>query len=177
MFTGSRVVIRNKLDQETAKKYIVALKKRGAVCQIELMGQPGIAVNFDAISDIQSQKPVSQVVAEPSPNTEQRLNEETTNDEKAKAETLQKPLKTKAAMSVTGLPIVGDKVDEILRATHFDLAPVGVRLEEEKKTAEVELHALDNVSLAPVGSILREKKEDLPVSVPDTSHIHLAPKE
>ena len=47
MFTGNRVVIRNKLDQSTALKYIEALKKRGAKCQIELMGSPGEAVDLN----------------------------------------------------------------------------------------------------------------------------------
>jgi hypothetical protein len=68
MFTGSRVVIRNKLDQDTAFKYIVALKKRGALCQIEEMGQPGIAVNFDSIAAVPVAATVpgsSQVNAQP----------------------------------------------------------------------------------------------------------------
>lgn len=155
MFTGNRVVIRNKLDQETAMKYIVALKKRGAICQVEKMGELGIAVNFEEAST-NSATPVPDAAAN-------AIQTEKTS--------------TKASMSLTGLPIVGDKVDEILRAANFDLAPVGSRLEEEKKVTPVELDALDNVSLAPVGSQLVETKEPLPVSVPDTSHIQLAPKE
>lgn len=157
MFSGNRVVIRNKLDQETAMKYIVALQKRGAVCQLELMGQPGVAVNLDANSNAtqtQTQTPETESASKPG----------TTSP-------------GKASMSLNGLPIVGDKVDEILRATHFDLAPVGARLEEEHEANTIELHALDDVSLAPVGSELVEHKEPMPVSVPDTSHIKLAPKD
>jgi hypothetical protein len=152
MFTGNRVVIRNKLDQETAKKYLAALKKRGAICQIEEMGQAGIAVNFETTSN---------VAPTPTPTPTSALDKKSA---------------TKGAMSLTGLPIVGDKVDEILRASHFDLAPVGARIEAEKKPQVVEHHALDDVSLAPVGSELVERKEPLPVSIPDTSHIELEPK-
>ena len=143
MFTGNRVVIRNKLDHNTAIKYVVALKKRGALSQIELMGQPGIAVNLT------SPTPEKLVVAASQPK--------------------------KASMSLNGLPIAGEKVDEILNDAHLDLAPVGVRLEDEKPPVELELHALDDVSLAPVGSVLVENQERPPVSVPDTSHINLAP--
>jgi hypothetical protein len=175
MFTGNRVVIRNKLDAETASKYIIALRKRGALCQIEEMGKPGSEVTLSDTPSVQAaptplvQKPddansepavaaESQVIPSPSPSPVKKSS-------------------AKAAMSVNGLPIVGDKVDEILRASHFDLAPVGVRLEDEKKKEILELHALDNVDLAPVGSILVEHRETPPVSVPDTSHIKLEPKD
>lgn len=170
MFTGSRVVIRNKLDQETAMKYIVALQKRGAICQLELMGQPGIAVNIEADSNTALPTPT------PTPTTESESESE--SESVVESETIPaKKTSTKASMSLNGLPIVGDKVDEILRATHFDLAPVGARLEEEKKAETIEHHALDDVSLAPVGSELVEAKEAVPVSVPDTTHIKLAPKD
>jgi hypothetical protein len=175
MFTGSRVVIRNKLDQDTALKYIVALKKRGALCQIEEMGKPGIAVHFDSVAAAPVAVPLqdsSQVKAQP-------IAENTTKTQKPVQSPAPVPPKTsgKASMSVTGLPIVGDKVDDILRATQFVLAPAGVRLEDEKQDTVLERHALDDVSLAPIGSVLVDHKEDIPVSVPDTSHIHLASKE
>jgi len=80
-------------------------------------------------------------------------------------------------MSLNGLPIAGEKVDEILSDSHFDIAPVGARLEDEKVAVEQEFHALDKVGLAPVGSDLVDVKEKPPVSVPDTSHLTLAPEE
>ena len=148
MFTGNRVVIRNKLDHDTAMKYVMALKKRGALSQIELMGQPGVAVS----------------VASPTPTP-------TPTPEQPSATSQPK----KASMSLNGLPIVGEKVDDILSNAHFDVAPVGSRLEDEKTKVEAEFHALDEVSLAPVGSDLVEAKEKPPVSVPDISHLTLAP--
>ncbi len=180
MFTGSRVVIRNKLDQDTALKYIVALKKRGALCQVEEMGQPGIAVSFATANS--SPQPTAAPLADNTSVQTQFSSENNTAPappKKPAANPVQTPQKTsgKAAMSATGLPIVGDKVDEILRATHFDLAPVGVRLEDEKQEQTPEFHALDDVDLAPVGSDLVDHKEKPPVSVPDTSHIKIAPKE
>lgn len=180
MFTGSRVVIRNKLDQGTAMKYIVALNKRGALCQVEEMGQPEIAVNFDAVASVAvTSVPVASSVPDTSGVQGQATSNNIDQAQKPVQASAQASQKTsgKAAMSATGLPIVGDKVDEILRATQFDLAPVGVRLEDEKQDAALEFHALDDVGLAPVGSDLVDHKEEIPVSVPDTSHLQMAPKE
>ena len=175
-----RVVIRNKLDQDTAMKYIVALKKRGALCQIEEMGKPEIAVNFDAVpTSTSTPEPPQESMPDSAPSEAKEAVENTVSEQKPidpPTQAVQKP-PAKASMSVTGLPIVGDKVDDILRATHFDLAPVGVRLEDEKQVTAPELHALDDIGLAPVGSDLVEHKEALPVSQPDISHIKLAPKE
>lgn len=173
MFTGNRVVIRNKLDAETAGKYIVALRKRGAVCQIEEMGKSGIELTLTDVASVPSAPP-SPVKQAGDTNPEQAAESET--QPIPRPSPAKKP-ETKAAMSVNGLPIVGDKVDEILSASHFDLAPVGVRLEDEKKKEIVELHALDDVDLAPVGSVLVEHRETPPVSVPDISHIKLEPKD
>lgn len=182
MFTGNRVVIRNKLDQSMAMKYIDALKKRGALCQIELMGQPGVAVNFEqesqeSVSGAQPQaegQRQTQTAPENAPVStpaSQAVNSDVS------AGVSSKPSSPKGSMSVNGLPIVGEKVDEILSSAHMDLAPVGVRLAEEKQQVTADLHALDGVSLAPPGSDLLEKQEKPPVAAPDTSHIQLAPND
>lgn len=155
MFTGSRVVIRNKLDAETARKYLLALQKRGANCQIEMMGEPGVAVSPD--------QPDARLPAQSSAVP-------TLDQNKPAA----KPASKKPGLSVNGLPIVGERVDEILSDRHFDLAPVGARLEDKKPEVVLDLHALDDITLAPVGSELLEHKEKLPVPVPDTSHLQLA---
>lgn len=175
MFTGSRVVIRNKLDEETARKYLIALKKRGADCQIERMGQPGIAVNLDAPA---ASSPVSSPASEPvsaaapAPETARP-----SSAQEVPSPAVKKTASAKPGMSVTGLPIVGERVDDILSDKHFDLAPVGTRLEDKKEEVHPDLHALDDVTLAPVGSELVEHREQPPVSVPDVSHLKLEPDE
>lgn len=181
MFTGNRVVIRNKLDADTALKYIVALKKRGALCQVEEMGFPGVVVD---LSKVLSDTPSSSSASESS-STQQTASfssappssSSQTNSSIPSPHQATKSSQKKAGMSVTGLPIVGDKVDDILSDSHFDLAPVGSRIGDKKQEVVSDLHALDDVSLAPVGSILAEKRDAPPVSVPDTSHLTLSDKD
>ncbi|KZZ21297.1 hypothetical protein A3749_17885 [Oleiphilus sp. HI0078] len=75
--------------------------------------------------------------------------------------------------SKTGLNLAGEKVDEILSDTHFQVGEVGERLSEVHEEVMAEFHELDNVTIAPVGSDIAEKKEELPPVIPDTSHLSL----
>jgi hypothetical protein len=184
MFAGHRVVIRNKLDEETAKKYVIALQKRGADCQIEIMGQPGIAVNLNAPEQHSPQGEPARETMQPSASSPASTATSSTAQasaqpprSEASAAPATKVAKAKPGMSATGLPIVGERVDDILSATHFDLAPVGSRMEDKKPEVVPDLHALDDVTLAPPGSVLVEKKEKPPVAIPDTSHLKLAPED
>ena len=74
-----------------------------------------------------------------------------------------------------GLPVAGEKVNEILSSTNFSLDPTGVRLSDDAAEEEIEIPNLDNLSIAPVGSDLASKKEELPVALPDTSHLSVEP--
>ena len=51
MFSGERVVIRNRLDEATAHKYQAAMKKNGLVAHIEPMQQAGAAEQPEASRD------------------------------------------------------------------------------------------------------------------------------
>ena len=51
MFSGERVVIRNRLDEATAHKYQAAMKKNGLVAHIEPMQQAGTAEQPEASRD------------------------------------------------------------------------------------------------------------------------------
>ena len=157
MFTGKRVVIRNKLDSETALKYIQAMKKRGAECQIETMGASGIKV--DLAQTASSQVSSSPAAAPQTASTSQPAQ----TAEQAAVQT----------DNASGLPIAGEKVDEILSHTHFALDPTGIRLADEKPEVQDNHHALDNVSLAPVGADLCDEKQEIPVSLPDISNLSL----
>lgn len=167
MFTGNRVVIRNKLDEETIRKYMIAMQKRGAVCQVEKMGQPGISIDLDAGSHAVSQEPSG------------------SSNAPSSAEASSQPAKAAPAELKTGrgkmanpdaLPVAGEKVDEILSKTHFELDPVGIRLSEEQQFEVPEFHELDDVTLAPVGSDLVDQKEELPIVLPDISHLKIEPE-
>jgi len=177
MFTGNRVVIRNKLDEETALKYIVAMKKRGAVCQIEQMGQPGVEINL-------SSTPSTKTTSTPAPQTTAPPNTAAPSESSSPAATsTATPTHQAEATSATpkkvemanpnALPIAGEKVDEILSHTHLELGATGVRLSEEHEEIFLEHHELDNVTLAPTGSDLTDKKDEIPAAVPDTSHLSI----
>ena len=106
MFTGNRVVIRNKLDDETALKYIIAMKKRGAICHIEQMGQPGIEVDLATSatepSPAVSSVPKTESATIPTPPPAPAVEESTTAPQKVEM------------ANPNALPIAGEKVDEIL---------------------------------------------------------------
>jgi len=177
MFTGKRVVIRNKLDQDTALKYILAMKKRGAECQIEAMGSPGVKV--DLSQQAEQAKVQASVPPAETRSTEAQASEAlTSQNTPATSSKTAPPVASSASQepaNLSGLPIAGEKVDEILSATHFALDPTGVRLTDEKPEVHAELHALDSVTLAPVGSDLVDEKDELPIAIPDISHLSLEP--
>lgn len=157
MFTGQRVVIRNKLDAETAQKYIIAMEKRGAICQLEIMGKPGEKVEPDTSTQ--------------APETPAHVSAPTASG-KPDSSISTKP----KTLNPSGLPIAGDQTDTILAATHFELDPVGIRLSEEHQVIAPDFPHIDELSLAPKGSDLVDKKEQPPVAEPDISHLSLKPE-
>ena len=167
MFTGKRVVIRNKLNAETAQKYVVAMRKRGAVCEIEIMGQPGVKADL-------SQPAAEQTASAPAPTP--ATPSDAATEIKRPATAAQTPTPTSPATG-EGLHVAGDKTDEVLAGTHFSLDPVGVRLSEHVEVEAPLFPDLDALTIAPVGSDLAEKKEELPVNVPDISHLSLDNKQ
>ena len=183
MFTGKRVVIRNKLDQETAQKYILAMRKRGAECQIEGMGAPGEKVDFSSqtpavSSNISEPEPVSRAsteqvsavaaAAKPSPSPENP-------SALAEGKVTKPSTSLQSVASKSGLKVAGDKVDEILSHTHFELGETGERLSEEHEELVLDLPGIKDITIAPAGSDLGLEKEELPVAIPDTSHLSLKP--
>jgi len=176
MFTGKRVVIRNKLDEETALKYVIAMKKRGALCQIEKMGQPGVEVNFSAGEDKPMEPAPKPQMAQPAAAIPTPASTPTPKSAPEPVPEAEKPRAKKVQMAnPNALPIAGEKVDDILSATNFDLDPTGIRLSEEHEEIFPEHHEFDDVTLAPTGSDLVDKKEEVPVALPDISHLSIKP--
>jgi len=163
MFSGQRVVIRNRLDEAQADKYRAVLKKHGMVAYVEPM--PGEAV-------AQSQ------AAEP-PRTQ-------TAPAKAKAADAT-PEAGAGKVASTAVPVAvepgerlrvaGDKVDDILASSALSLDPVGVTLAEREAVETPMFEHLDEWTLAPAGSSLAERSEAPPPVVPDVSHLSLADDE
>ena len=76
--------------------------------------------------------------------------------------------------SATGLPIAGEKVDEVLAGIDLTVDPVGVTLSEEENVVVAPvLTEQDKLSIAPVGVDLGEEKSKPEPVVPDTSHLSL----
>ncbi|ABC27228.1 conserved hypothetical protein [Hahella chejuensis KCTC 2396] len=153
MFSGKAVVLRNRLDDVTAQKYKAVLHKNGAVCLIREMGAP--EVNEPAPTAVSS-APVQPVVREPTPQA---------------ATTAAKPVKSSAPTG--GLPVAGEKVDDILSEVDWDIAPVGSVMSEHHETLPLPEPDLSHLQLAPAGSDLGQKKKGPPPPAPDTSHIKL----
>lgn len=173
MFTGNRVVIRNKLDEETALKYISAMEKRGAICQVELMGQAGVAVNLSTTVSPTIPEPTAAPVPPTSAPTAVSSTPDAKTESISNVQTSTVTAKKVAMANPNALPVAGEKVDEILSHTNFELGPTGIRLSEEHEEIFPEHHELDAVTLAPTGSDLTDKKEEIPAVLPDISHLSI----
>ncbi|MGO1463360.1 MAG: hypothetical protein ACTHYN_14900 [Marinobacter sp.] len=157
MFSGSPVVIRNKLEQEQAEKYRAVLNKHGMVAYVQPMPgsqsptKPAPAPAAQAVSKKPDRAPV---VASPEPDAG--------------------GLKVEPG---DRLRVAGDKVDDILAGSALGLDPVGVALARPVKTEEPMFQHLDDWSLAPAGTDLGVKRDLPPPVVPDVSHLSLADEE
>lgn len=173
MFSGNRVVIRNKLDFETAQKYVAAMKKRGALCKIEQMGQPGVEVSAPA-APAPAPAPVASAPepANPAPATPASSASEAPAS--APRADLSSSAPVQRTTTGTGLPVAGEKVDDILSDSHLTLGDVGERLEDEKPPIpELELSELQNVEILPPGTDLKDPEEEIAPVIPDVSHLSL----
>ncbi|OZG74615.1 hypothetical protein BTA51_06375 [Hahella sp. CCB-MM4] len=155
MFSGRSVVLRNRLDEATANKYLAILKKNGARCELRMMGQPAPAEASAAAKPAPSPQPPSQAV----PSAEARP-----------------PAKEggKGVQTPPGaLPVAGEKVDTILQDVSWDVAPAGTQLAEEADDLPTVEPDTSHLSLAPAGSDMGQKKAPAPPPAPDTSHLKL----
>lgn len=155
MFSGSPVVIRNKLDEEQAEKYRQVLHKHGMLAYVQPM-------------------PGSQAPAKPAPASTPRPQP---------TSTAQPPAKKEPRTAITTvepgdrLPVAGDKVDDILAGSGLGLDPVGVTLVESEEVEPPMFQHLDDWTLAPAGSDIGVERDLPPPVVPDVSHLSLADDE
>lgn len=153
MFSGQAVVIRNKLEQVQAEKYLAVLKKHGMIAHVQPMAG-AVPANPE-----QPSSPASQPAPEVSRSPEQ---------DRAVAG-------GKAPEPEPGdrLPVAGDKVDDILAGSGLSLDPVGVTLAPHQEAEAPMFEHLDDWSLAPPGSDLGVTRDLPPPVVPDVSHLSL----
>jgi hypothetical protein len=164
MFSGQRVVIRNKLDAETAQKYVLAMQKRGAVCKLEPMGGASAPVAEKPL-------PAQSAPVQPAPIAAKPTEQRAVTEQPAPSAPVAN--RREHLAKVGRLPVAGEKVEAILANLEVSIAPVGQRLSDERKVEAPLFEHLDELKLAPAGSNLQDQKEELPVSVPDVSHLKL----
>lgn len=177
MFSGQRVVIRNKLDEAQVKKYQAVMRKHGMVAHIESMeGKSSAArpVTPDPARENPGQpvagqpeqpKPVSGASASPG------AAETATSRDSHSPPATQQP-----GMSVEPgdrLSVAGEQVDRILAGSSLQVSAVHERLSETVESEAPLFEHLDEWTLAPVGSELVEHREEMPVATPDISHLSL----
>jgi len=156
MFSGSPVVIRNRLDEEQAEKYRAVLNKHGMVAYVQPM--PGSRVQPKA-----TPAPAPQAVSSaPEP-----------------VKPASPPPRAGAPEVEPGerLPIAGAKVDDILAGSALGLDPVGVTLMTPEEAQAPMFQHLDDWTLAPAGSDIGVERDLPPPIVPDVSHLSLVDEE
>ncbi|TBW58219.1 hypothetical protein EZI54_05055 [Marinobacter halodurans] len=168
MFSGKRVVIRNKLEQEQAEKYVAVLRKHGMVAYAEPMtppaGETGPAPRPATPASTPppaATRPEPEAKPEPEPQPAQAPSAAATGDG-VKVEPGDRP------------NVAGEKVDSILAGSSLQVAPAHDRLSEERRVEAPLFEHLDDWTIAPAGTTLVEEREEVPPAVPDISHLSLA---
>ncbi|MFT7337275.1 MAG: hypothetical protein ACI92B_000596 [Marinobacter maritimus] len=156
MFSGSPVVIRNKLDEDQAEKYRAVLRKHGMIAYVQPM-------------------PGSQSQAKPTVRSASAAHEP--------AKTVSQPVSATPRAGTPDvapgdrLPVAGDKVDDILTGSALGLDPVGVTLVEPQVIESPMFQHLEDWTLAPAGSDIGVERDLPPPIVPDVSHLSLVDDE
>lgn len=167
MFSGQPVVIRNKLEQVQAEKYLAVLRKHGMVAQIQPM--PGAAMPEKAEAKA---RPVAAQAPAGAPAT-------VGPGSSYRPAAAGRPVDGRVPETEPGqrLALAGDKVDGILAGSGLALDPVGVTLAEHKEADTPMFEHLDDWTLAPPGTDLGSDRKSAPTVEPDTSHLSLADEE
>lgn len=160
MFSGQRVVIRNKLDEAQAEKYRQVLLKHGMVAHIEPMAEARPVAPQPPAAE-----PAATAKAPPSPSATAK---------ETPSASVQSSGASVEVEPGERLPVAGDKVDSILSGTGLKLDPVGVTLAESEVVEAPMFEHLDDWTLAPAGSDIGVERDLPPPPVPDTSHLSLA---
>lgn len=170
MFSGNRVVIRNKLDEVQAAKYEAVLRKHGMIAHIEPMAGSSSAPAAPSSTTSSPASSPQSATPEPTPRSEPA------------PPTQSEPATQQAQPSNSGgvpvepgdrLQVAGEKVDSILSGSSLKVDAAHDRLSEVREVETPMFEHLDDWTLAPPGSTLVEKTEEVPPVVPDISHLSL----
>ncbi|WP_288404272.1 hypothetical protein [uncultured Pseudomonas sp.] len=145
LFSGRRMIIKNRLDAATAERYRATLAQAGARVEVAPMAE----TVEPAAAPVEPREPTPATTATASP-----------------------PSAGRGSLSVAPRDAVMAAFVDV-QAPDFGLAPVGADLQDEAAPVAPPRVDLSHLSLAPVGSDLGPASEPLPVAVPDTDHLTL----
>lgn len=145
LFSGSRVVIKKNIDQQTAMKYQAAMNKAGAICEVkQLSGTPPAATASVAVKTPAPVAPKSRPKAV------------------ASGDILPAP-------DTDPLHITGDQISDLAAS----LAPVGSDVQDAKPDIPEPALDIAGLSMAPPGADLEQVKNKVEPPPPDTSGLSL----
>ena len=143
LFSGRRMIIKNRLDAATAERYRTTLAQAGALVEVVPMAET-------VESAPETPAPAATPTAAAAPATPA----------------------AQGTLSVAPRDAVMAAFVDV-QAPDFGLAPVGADLQDQAAPVAPPRVDLSHLSLAPVGSDLGPGSEALPVAVPDTDHLAL----
>ncbi|WP_295464071.1 hypothetical protein [uncultured Pseudomonas sp.] len=150
LFSGRRMIIKNRLDAATAERYRATLAQAGALVEVVPMAE-----TVESAPDTPT--PVATPIAAAAPVT---------------AAAAPAVPAAQGTLSVAPRDVVMAAFVDV-QAPDFGLAPVGADLQDQAAPVAPPRVDLSHLSLAPVGSDLGPTAEALPVAVPDTDHLTL----
>ncbi|MCP4389053.1 MAG: hypothetical protein GY802_12215 [Gammaproteobacteria bacterium] len=162
LFSGKRIVIKKSVDQATANKYLTALNRAGAECEIAPMGGSAAAIAVAESSPAAAEPaPVAEAPAAAQLDAAAPVSQE--YESSYEGEVAPPP-------QTDPLGITGDQIEDLA----ISMAPVGSELQDDYQEPEEPDIDITGFDIAPVGSELSTtKKEDDPPP-PDISGITLA---
>lgn len=143
LFSGRRMIIKNRLDAATAERYRATLAQAWALVDVAPMAE----TSESTAAPVEAREPAASAPTAAS-STE------------------------RGSLSVAPRDAVMAAFVDV-QAPDFGLAPVGADLQDEAAPVAPSRVDLSHLSLAPVGSDLGPASEPLPVAVPDTDHLTL----
>ncbi|MDH3761808.1 MAG: hypothetical protein OEU50_12560 [Gammaproteobacteria bacterium] len=160
LFSGKRIVIKKNVDQATANKYLTALNRAGAECEIAPMGGGETAAAAAALAA------APPAAAEPAPMAEAQPAAAAVSQEYESSYDgdVAPPPKTDP------LGITGDQIEDLA----VSIAPVGSELQDDYQQVEEPDIDITGFDIAPAGSELSTAKKEPDPPPPDTSGITLA---
>ena len=145
LFSGKRIIIKKNIDEQTARKYQVAIKNAGAVCEIKNLAQADTPP-----ASTTSAEPVAQPAA---PQTIPVSKSDYSDHD------------IPPAPQTVPLDITGDQISDL----NASVAPVGSDMQDMVEEAVAPPPVPEGITLAPVGSDLAEHEEKSAPPIPDTS--------